>query len=244
MCEEKNMKSENLIEKYFNGSLSKEEFLELEKRIDEDEKLRFSFYEQLEVQKAIPKIKHQPLKDRFKKLEENQKRKRNRKWPIYAASIAAILTTIFLLYDPAVNNEMLFAEHFRVYPNVILLSNRGENNKEDFVKEAFLLYETKNYKKASDAFNKLYSISKEDYFLFYQGISLLADNNFQKGIDVLENYNWEKNNSDFTQKANWYLGLAYLKQNKLLISKSYFNKVANSNDDIAPQAILLLKELN
>lgn len=56
--------------------------------------------------------------------------------------------------------------------------------------------------------------------------------------------NWEKNNSDFTQKANWYLGLAYLKQNKLLISKSYFNKVANSNDDIAPQAILLLKELN
>lgn len=69
---------------------------------------------------------------------------------------------------------MLFAEHFRVYPNVILLSNRGENNKEDFVKEAFLLYETKNYKKASDAFNKLYSISKEDYFLFYQGISLLA----------------------------------------------------------------------
>lgn len=105
MCEEKNMKSENLIEKYFNGSLSKEEFLELEKRIDEDEKLRFSFYEQLEVQKAISKIKHQPLKDRFKKLEENQKRKRNRKWPIYAASIAAILTTIFLLYDPAVNNE-------------------------------------------------------------------------------------------------------------------------------------------
>lgn len=93
---------------------------------------------------------------------------------------SAILTTIFLLYDPAVNNEMLFAEHFRVYPNVILLSNRGENNKEDFVKEAFLLYETKNYKKASDAFNKLYSISKEDYFLFYQGISLLADNNFQK----------------------------------------------------------------
>lgn len=38
MCEEKNMKSENLIEKYFNGSLSKEEFLELEKRIDEEMK--------------------------------------------------------------------------------------------------------------------------------------------------------------------------------------------------------------
>lgn len=96
MCEEKNMKSENLIEKYFNGSLSKEEFLELEKRIDEDEKLRFSFYEQLEVQKAISKIKHQPLKDRFKKLEENQKRKRNRKWPIYAASIASYINYYFL----------------------------------------------------------------------------------------------------------------------------------------------------
>ena len=147
MCEEKNMKSENLIEKYFNGSLSKEEFLELEKRIDEDEKLRFSFYEQLEVQKAISKIKHQPLKDRFKKLEENQKRKRNRKWPIYAASIAAILTTIFLLYDPAVNNEMLFAEHFRVYPNVICFQIEVKTTKKILLKKLFYYMKLKTIKK-------------------------------------------------------------------------------------------------
>jgi hypothetical protein len=236
------MNKEALIEKYFSHQLSDAEFNQLKKWIEEDELFKNEFYQQLEIQKIISEANHSQIKERLKRLDKKPKKKNT--WYLYAASVTILIVLGFLLYKPQQELQEIYVENFEVYPNVINIATRsGLENKND-ASEAFQYYEKELYHEAVLAFDQAYKNHPEDYLLFYKGVSLLAQQKTNEGIKVLHSYDWEKNQSEFTAAAYWYLGLAYLKQEQLSLAKLHLQKVMASENHLQIQAQNLLKELD
>lgn len=236
------MNKEALIEKYFSHQISDAEFNQLKKWIEEDELFKNEFYQQLEIQKTISEANHSQIKERLKKLSNKPKNKN--KWYLYAASVAILMVLGFLFYKPQQELQEIYVENFEAYPNVINIATRsGLENKND-ASEAFQYYEKELYHEAVLAFDQAYKNHPEDYLLFYKGVSLLAQQKTNEGINVFLSYDWEKNQSDFTAAAYWYLGLAYLKQEQLSLAKLHLQKVMASENHLQIQAQNLLKELD
>lgn len=238
------MNKEELIEGYFSGQLSNEEFLELKTLLEEDAEFRADFHHQLEIQQTIAKEKSAYLKDRFKELDKKTAPKS--KWYRYAAVVAAIIGLgigyIFLNTQP--NYQDLYVQNFEVYPNVVAPTLRGElNAEEDKIKSAFALYDQKNYIEAAEKFGELYNDSQEDYAYFYQGVSLMAGGETKKAVLNLEDHQWTAPEK-YQTNAHWYLALGYLKLEQKERAILYLEKVANSGAPLANQAEKILKKLN
>ncbi|WP_417872700.1 tetratricopeptide repeat protein [Xanthomarina gelatinilytica] len=236
------MNKEALIEKYFSHQLSDAEFNQLKKWIEEDELFKNEFYQQLEIQKTISEANHSQIKERLKRLDNRPKKKNI--WYLYAASVTILIILGLLFYKPQQELQGIYAENFEVYPNVINITTRSGSDKENEAAQAFQYYEKGLYGEAVLAFNEAYKNHPEDYLLFYKGVSLLAQHKTNEGINVLLSYDWEKNQSEFAEAANWYLGLAYIKQEQLSIAKLYLQKVMASETHLQIQAQNLLKELD
>lgn len=236
------MNKEALIEKYFSHQISDAEFNQLKKWIEEDELFKNEFYQQLEIQKTISEANHSQIKERLKRLDKKTKKKNT--WYLYAASVAILMVLGFLFYKPQQELQEIYVENFEAYPNVINIATRsGLENKND-ASEAFQYYEKELYHEAVLAFDQAYKNHPEDYLLFYKGVSLLAQQKTNEGINVFLSYDWEKNQSDLTAAAYWYLGLAYLKQEQLSLAKLHLQKVMASENHLQIQAQNLLKELD
>lgn len=236
------MNNQKLIEKYFNNELSKEEFKQLEEFLESDEQLKDEFFNELEIKRHISKEKHSSLKNRLKELDTKSKKKFH--WLPYAAAVVLLIGIASFIYNSQSNHQKLFTENFEIYPNVISPITRGELTQETTEAEAFKLYKQGNYAESTKAFSKAYKETPKDYLLFYKSVSLLAQNKTRESIRTLESYDWEKNHSDFSSDANWYLGLAHLKQNQSKQAQFYFEKVANSESHLSNQAKKILKNIN
>lgn len=237
------MNKEELIEKYFSNRFSDSEFSQIQELLENDSEFKAKFYSQLEVQQTIASEKHAPLKERLKKLDQNPKKSKSRY--LYAAAVLVVLFGIgVLFYDPPTDYNQLYVQNFEPYPNVITLTNRSEATTDNFSKAAFEHYDTGNFAAAAADFETLFKNHPQDFYLFYQGMSLLANGDTEKGVDVMENYSWEENKSDFATVANWYLGLAYLKIERETIAKKHLLKVSNSESNLNKSAKEILKTLD
>lgn len=236
------MNKYELIEKYFSNGLSAEEFQQLEQFLENDSQLRDEFYNELEIKRSIAQEKHTSLKNRFQELDNKVKKKTN--WLPYAAAIALLIGIGTFIYNLQPNYQDLYAENFEVYPNVISPTTRSEVSNTDNLAKAFSYYEAGNYSDAANAFNEAYKNNPADYLLFYKGVSLLAQNETEEGIGVLQSYDWELHKSEFSAASNWYLGLAHLKQEQPHKAQSYLKKVANSESNLSKPAQELLKKLD
>lgn len=236
------MNQQELIEKYFSNRLTSDEFKQLEQVLNNDSQLRAEFYNELEIKQSIAREKHDTLKSRFQELDNKTKKKIS--WFRYAAAVAFLIAVGSIIYSVQPNYQNLYTENFEVYPNVINPTTRSETEQETNEAAAFDLYEDGNYSEAAKIFNKAYEKEPKDYLLFYEGMSLLAQSETEEGIHILQSYEWEKNKSDFTAAANWYLGLAFLKQKQSTKAKFYLEKVANSESNLSKQAQKLLIELD
>lgn len=235
------MNKEELIERYFSNQLSENEFQQLELLLQEDAELRKNFYNELKIKQAITQEKHESLKERLQKLEKKPTSKKS--WYLYAAAVAILIVISSLFYNLPTNDQ-LYAENFEAYPNVINLPTRSEVDPENKEIEAFRLYDAEEFNKAAVAFQDLYDKKEKDYLRFYQGVSLIANNNTIEGIEVLEDYDWKAQQNNFTIPAFWYVGLAYLKLGKTSEARNYFKKVVQSDNPLKNQAQGLLEKLD
>ncbi|WP_417200673.1 tetratricopeptide repeat protein [Bizionia sp.] len=236
------MNNEELIEKYFNNQLSDTEFKQVEALLENDAAFKKEFYCQLEVQQAIAKEKRKPLKQRLKKLDQNTKKSNS--WYVFAAAILVILFSIGMFYfDNQPKYTQLYAQNFEPYPNVMTLTNRSEDTGYQIAEEAFENYNAGNYERAAENFKAVYTNDPQDYILFYQGVSLLASGKIQKGIQVLEDYDWKDNQSDFETAAYWYLALAYIKIENKEAAITLLSRVSNAESNLNKPAKKLLESL-
>lgn len=238
------MNKEELIEGYFSGQLSNEEFLDLKTLLEEDAEFRNEFHQQLEIQQTIAQEKSAILKDRFQALDK--KTAPRPKWYQLAATVAILIGIGlgYIFFSGQTDYQDIYADNFEAYPNVVSPTVRGDSNTDNQdMQSAFRLYDSQQYAKAAHLFGELYKDTQKDYAYFYEAVSLMAAGQTDKAVSNLEQHQWiapEK----YQTNAQWYVALGYLKLENKEKSIIYLKKVANSSAPIANQARKILKTLS
>jgi len=217
------MKNKKLIEKYFLKQLSTSEM----KQFNEQLVSNFEFKKEFDFQKNLKQVIEVEEDEAFKKTLQNYELEMKPKnhfklWKIAASLLVLFGLSYFVLFQNNVSNEELFAQNFEPYRNVILPIERGDVST-DLKTQAFTAYEKGNYKNAISLFSKLQETQTNLYYVFYKANSYLALENTKEAIPLLQKY--IASNGTFTEKAKWYLALAYLKNNNIKEAKEILQNI-------------------
>jgi len=232
------MNNSDLIEKYFENSLTPKEQLIFNDLLQNDKTFKKEFIFEKDLKKVIAINQKENLKSTLQNFESKIENKSKifflpKKW-LVAASIILLVGIGFWFvknsYFPS--DEKLYTQNFELYRNIIQPIVRGENTNTIEYK-AFVAYENKECHKAINLFNS--SINSEaDYIRFYKAMCYLSLNKTSNAINLLlpiaTSETKNDSNKNFKEIANWYLGLAYLKNNEKNKAISQFSLIANHPD--------------
>ena len=254
-----------LIEKYLEGSLSGEQLLEVENRINSD--AAFSkevewqrkamerlgdpsmrlFQQQLQAYRQEGKLEKQGGRSENKVIPIN----RGRRWMAIAASVVVLAVAgIWIFQQGQLDIDKLYADSYAYYPDKISAGyneeiknppRRGliESRKLDFVKAM------KTYPKNVALLEAHIEEYPEDNMAhFYLAQAYLESGNLKKADEILLAL---KNNPDFAEHgaANWYLALSNLKQGKVSNSKKLLLELVEGDSiEYKEKATLLLGKLD
>ncbi len=158
-----------------------------------------------------------------------------------AAAVVMIIIGIYFLIFLQSPNDQLFTQYFEPYPNTIPLYRSDRVVLP--LQHAMVEYEIENY---SEALSRLKTmISKDPNNVtahFYAGICELKMNNTDQAIGHFQTVK-STSSSDFIEPANWYLALAFIKNNDLKKAKQILNSIVNNKCEYAHQSALLLDQL-
>ncbi len=234
------MDNENLINGYFEGTLTPQEKLLFDDLLKGDSEFseQVAFNEMTKA--AITLEKRKELKAKLQKFEqESTPAKKSRTW-LYIAASAVILLGISLFFidqDPSTNK--LYAQYFEPYPNTVAPIVRSDSQR-DLKSDAFAAYESENYQKATKLFSQLVSEKNEEFAVFYNAMSLMKLNRIAEASELLENTDWSKTYND---KALWYLSLCKLKENKIPETKRLLQKLITEDGFKNKEAKSLISKL-
>lgn len=241
------MDKEELINGYFEGSLSESQLGEVQNLLKTDANFAADFEFQKELKTSLKKEERRELKAMFKTLEKKETKPetkviRMRPW-LVAASVAMLVgigSWLFFFNSPEVNTDQLYAANFTPYDNVVHPIERG-NQMEDLKTKAFTAYEEKEYSTARDLFKELQTKQTDDYIKFYEAIVLMQLNKHQAAIPLLQNY--RNGNGELIDRATWYLALAHLKTNELTKCRAELKLLIQKNSFKADAAKVLMEQL-
>lgn len=216
------MENHDLIDRYFENSLSPKEQKLFNDLLQNDSGFKNEFLFQKDLKKVIAVSQQEELKSTLSHIEENVKKKSlfrlvPKKWMV-AASLLLITTlgiwSVKSLYYPS--NEVIYEDYFQADRNTVQPVVRGENlNTIEY--RAFVAYEAQDYYKAINLFNSV-KTPDEAYIIYYKGLCFLALEKSDEAIALLTEVATkpalEGKSADFREKANWYLAMAYLKNNE------------------------------
>ena len=217
---------EDLINKYFEKTLTENELVEFNEKLETDNEFKAEFEFQKSVQSAIRSNERAEIKNLVASFEKpNQKNG----WWKYAAAVVVIIGSwvVFQQFLSKPNPSELYLSYYQTYPNVIAPNVRGES-KETLKTKAFAAYDAGNFQTSAQLFGKLKEQISEDYATFYEGISYLETNKPEKTIALFENKKFDDNITAMEDYRKWYLALAYLKTNQKEKAIGLFSKICNS----------------
>ncbi len=161
---------------------------------------------------------------------------------IAAAVLLLMIPAYFLLRAPS--DQALFAEHFDVPKSVYFQQTRGTDvGAQDPLQEAFRLYELGSFVEAEQRIGELKSDhpDKPD-LIYYQGIAALGGDRLDLAIELLEQ-STAITYQNVSNKAPWYLGLAYLKKGNQEKAIEWLQKTVEIDDRHSQQARELIGKL-
>lgn len=130
--------------------------------------------------------------------------------------------------------ELVGQEISTPYQNESIFRNSDSNNK-----NGFLAYRKGDYAKAS----KLLSDSQNAESIFFNSLSQLYQGNHGQAIILLSNP--ELQTTRYAEQSTWYLGLAYLRANKMDSAKILLVEITSSHNHFKKRkAIELLKAID
>ena len=241
------MEKEGLIEKYIQNRLNSEERKKFDALYKNDANFRKEILFQKDLKKVASlndKMDDSEFRGFINDLEHKAKNRRpyffSGKW-LAAASILLLLgiTYFITIYNSA--SDDIFTDYFEPYRNVIQPIERG-NALDNDKSKAFKFYENGEYKKAILLFTTLYQKTNESYYLFYKANALMKTNRVNEAIPLLDAYLSKK--EMFTDKAQWYLSLAYLELKDTAKAKTYLNHVVSNKSYKLKEAKEILKKLD
>ncbi len=170
---------------------------------------------------------------------------------IFLAAAAIILLLllpcagiILLLNMSKDNDSALFGKYFTPYPDMITVKNLSfrSDNTQDFL-EGMTFYSLGDYDSAIYHFNICLSHDiGGDTVAFYKGIASLASGKtIDSAITVFNSLIRKK--SPFSNRSEWYLALAYLKEGKPEEASVHLRKIPATDKELSAKVSSLLIEL-
>lgn len=234
MENENNFGDLELLDKYLDGELDNVEKRDLERRIQEDPRLK----NELEILRiSRDAFRTKALRERVKKLHQTlipeiqaddtkvvPMDRKNRVFKVamsVAASVIIVIASFIVYQYSTVSADKLYAQQFLSYELPVTRSNADEITTIDS------LYLSGSYAQVIEYFNSLSQKGVRDYFL--TAMSYLHIEKFNEAIGLFQ-YIVDKNNNTagekyFEQETDFYLSLAYLKTGDFGRCKELFAKM-------------------
>jgi hypothetical protein len=237
---------EILIEKYFEGQLSEDEKQVFNENLKNDEDFKMSFEFEKDVKDGIHFLERDSLKKMLKDFEEKPQTKiiPLRNWFLLGAAATVVMgISLWLFFGNQASSEELYLSYYQSYPNVVAPIVRGDNT-QDEKQRAFQAYEEEKHQIAQTLFHQIFEKTKEEYALFYESQCYFASGETQKGIQLLENFNFSNEKYPFKTQQRWYLALGYLKLKEVEKAKQNLQALIVYENPERENAKKLLKSLS
>ncbi|MDW3209193.1 MAG: hypothetical protein R8N23_04960 [Reichenbachiella sp.] len=229
-----------LIEGKVDKTLDENDSAQFTQRLNESD----SFKEEFQLQKALIdtliKSNQRDLKDELSSyLVESRQAKKIKTSQLLAAAVSILIISVFaytLTSSFSKNHLELFQAHFQVYPAPPI--TRGAEDL-DSNAEIFEAYRNENFTEAIKLFDSKDLLGKGP---LYKASCHLKLNETLKAISILEAAS-SSENKHLSQTAEWYLGLAYLKNNELEQCEEILEKIVANKQLFHSEAGLILQEV-
>jgi tetratricopeptide (TPR) repeat protein len=162
-----------------------------------------------------------------------------------AASLLLLVAASYVIYryTKQPDLKLAFENNFEAYPNEFYIPKRGEVTPENNKTKAFEYYDAKQYKDALIYFDRLTASDKDNIINFYEGNAYLATGESEKAIKIFKNLIKDQK-FIFIDQCKWYLGLAYLKTQRIADAKKIFSELKEGQSTHRERATEILEELN
>lgn len=237
------MNKEDLLNGYFENSLSNEEMQIFEELLKNDVEFKSEFELRKDLKSALQQNKRKELKEKLRQHEAQKSNERNLvfNWRYVAAAVLVLGFGTYFLVNDFQNTEDLYSAYYETYPNTVSPIVRADPAEDSLETKAFQAYENKNTDEAIDLFSDIYKLNQSEYAVFYQAMSILeSGKNTEEAIRILQNTEWS---DEYKDKSLWYLALAYLKQDNKPKAKLVLEKLKNESNYRNQQVSELLGKL-
>lgn len=217
------------IEAYLNNSLSKEDLLIFENRLQNEEgfaskvddiKTILSGIETQALKEQLDKF-HAEMPSTVKDTDVFEPKVKSFQWMKIAVAAALIIAAGSFWFLNRNSNEQLYADFYAPDPGLPTTMSSTDNYE---FHEAMVSYKQGHFKDALKTWtNELKTKIDNDTLNYFVGSALLADKKESEAISYLENVA-KQDHSIFKSDALYYLGLAYLKNNNKEKAKEYLQK--------------------
>lgn len=229
--------TQDLIDAYLLGRLDENQLQDFNKRLLTD----LHFRKTLEAQEEIAGVVEEyNLRKSLDAYHSEIKEEPVKKWlnPGVFALAASILILIgvsaWALFYTGNSSQKLFSKTFQPDPG--LPTTMGTASQYEFY-YGMVSYKRKEYSEAIARWEPLYAANpRNDTLIYFLGVANLANGNARQAENYLKIAN-ENTKSAFYEDIQYYLALAYLKENKIEEAK----KVLSESNSLA--ASKLLKEI-
>ncbi|XLS29148.1 tetratricopeptide repeat protein [Flavobacteriaceae bacterium M23B6Z8] len=237
------MDKDLLIQKYLKRKLTEVEQANFDQLLESDPEFKkeVAFLEDFhKVAEAEGENNLRKLLSDFEAEHQPYKKTSRTLWYVAASVIALLGMAYFFTIMQPTTSENLFADNFKPYKNVVHPVVRGAQVLDQKTK-AFSTYDSRNYEEAALRFEALYNQTGTPYYLFYQANALLANNQVEEAIPLLEKHLETKD--ALKDKTPWYLAMAYLKLQDNENAKRFLTMVVKKQAYKKEQAKELLEAI-
>ncbi len=241
------------IDKYFDGELTENEFIEFENEMKSNKQLKAEVEMQKEIKDSLNDKQVFDLLNNLEEIHEEAGIGQNsnanqepvvrelfiKKIQLAAAVIIVMIiasSVFYFLSNRTMSNETLYGIYYEPAKTVLLV--RSGNSEEVDLMQALQKYNHKDYKGAIEVFENNNSVMAK----FYLALSYMETNRLDEAVNLLKSI-IEDNGNLFVDQAEWYLGLCYLKLNETAKALIQFSKISHSNSTYKIKSEEILKNI-
>lgn len=223
-----NQQTQELIDAYLMDKLEGGALADFEKEIELSTKLHTLVNDQKFLKLAVEEENLRNSLDSFHN-EIPQKRKKKRYpmgWLALAASVLILIgVSTWAIFYTGTSAQKVYAENFRPDPGLPTIM--GTASQYEFY-DGMVSYKRKDYTEAISRWEPLYAANpKNDTLVYFLGVANLANGNVRQAENYLKMAK-EKTESVFYEDIQYYLALAYLKENKIKEAKDVLSQSTSS----------------
>jgi tetratricopeptide (TPR) repeat protein len=221
-----------LLQRYYDGTISGAELSKVEILLKEEPELVAELQQIRNVEMALHGLGVGHLRDEMTQWEKemNLEKTKGRTIPLYfmlsiaAVGLLLIVAGIFLFFPENASNQQLYTSYFTPYEDMI--SVRGDEETV-LLNEAMSAYNEGNYEAATPRLQRYAALTDaRPEIHLYLGISLMQTN---QDAAALESLKISLDQPLVQQQAEWYIALAYLKQDDMDRARQQLEEIANNS---------------